>query len=74
MSNDDVKKFATDKGYNDVKEVGNFHEYRVFVPMFKETRKIIGYPKYILVKDNEIIIKTDITMEITKVLVNSEEG
>lgn len=66
MSNDEVRKFAIDKGYKDIKEVGDYNGYKVYIPMFKGSKKFVGYPQYILVKDSEILLKQDISMEITK--------
>ena len=72
MSNEEIKAFAIKNGYKDIQEVGNYADSRVFVPVFQNDKKVIGYPQYILLKNDELIVKTDISMEITKSLINNE--
>lgn len=66
MSDEQVKAFAISNGYVDIKELGNLNQYKVFIPIPKNNNRIIGYPKYILVHNDDISIKVDTSMEISK--------
>lgn len=69
MLNADIKKFAVQQGFQDVKEIGNYKDYKVYQPCFTDGKKhVIGYPHYILVNENEIKLQVDVKFEITDVI------
>lgn len=69
MSEEKIKDFAIKNGFQDVKEIGKYNEYVVYAPIFTDGKaRKIGYPQYILIKDEEISLKIDISLEMTKEL------
>jgi hypothetical protein len=66
MLNEQIKAFAIKQGFQDVKEIGKYKEYTVYVPIFTDGKsRKTGYPQYILVNNNQISIKIDNDFEIT---------
>lgn len=69
MPNEKIKEFAIKNGFQDVREIGKYNEYVVFAPIFTDGKsRKIGYPQYILVKNEEISLRIDISLEMTKEL------
>ena len=71
MLNDEIKEFAINQGFQDIKEIGKYKDYIVYQPFFTDGKKhIVGYPQYILVNGETIKLQVDIKFEITKSLTN----
>lgn len=68
MSNEEIKSFAINQGFNEVKEIGTYKDSKVYLPIFTTNNKIVGYPQYIFVNGKEITLRIDVSMEITKAL------
>lgn len=65
MLNEDIKKFAIQHGFQDIKEIGKYKDFTVFQPLFTDGKKhIIGFPQYIFVKDEEIKLYIDTKFEV----------
>lgn len=66
MSMQEIKKYAQNNGYDDVKFLGQWKEYDVYQLIFTDDEAhFIGYPQYILIKDNFMEIITDFELEIS---------
>ncbi|MCI6186361.1 MAG: hypothetical protein MR739_04190 [Spirochaetia bacterium] len=66
MPETDVLLFAKNKGFTSVQKLGFFNSYLVFRPLLDSDKKRIGFPQYILIKDEEINLKIDLNLDITK--------
>ena len=73
MLKEDIKKFAVKQGFQDAEEIGKYKDYTAYRPIFLDGKaRIIGYPQYILVKDESIQLKVDTNFEISKTLFPEE--
>ena len=69
MPNEKIKEFAIKHGFQDIKKIGIYSNSDVYVPIFYDgNARKIGYPQYILVKGDEIFLKVDTSLEMTKTL------
>lgn len=65
---DKIVDFAKKQGFSGVKEIGKYEDYDVYIPTFLDNKnKKIGFPQYILVKDDVFLLKIDNTFELTKI-------
>lgn len=50
-----IKALAKSYGFHDIKKLGSMNEYEVYDLIFTDgIERMIGYPHFILVKENEI--------------------
>ena len=60
MDEQKIKEFAQKHGFDDVKMIGEYEGNIVFQPVFFDKKvRIIGFPRYILQKENELSLKLD---------------
>ena len=69
MHNDTIKAFAIQQGFQDIKPLGKYNDSDIYQPIFTDGKThIVGFPQYILVKDEDISLKIDSKFEITKIM------
>ena len=55
----EIKDFAVENGYDDVKYIGEWKGYKVFNPIIKSDKPLcLGYPLKILKKNDELRISS----------------
>jgi len=74
MKDNRVLDFAREQGYYTAKEAGSYNGYTVYIPEMKNDEiAYTGFPQFILVKGNEIIMHTDDRFEVYDALGIGEE-
>ena len=69
MSKRRIVKFAREYGFDRAKKVGTYNGYDVYSPfMSNGDIPVIGFPHFILVKDNEIEMYIDHNLEVMDAL------
>ena len=75
MSKRRIVRFAREYGFDRAKRVGTYNGYDVYSPyMSSGANPIIGFPHFILVKDNEIEMYVDNDLKVMDALCPTDDN